>query len=352
MENIYQISLLILALLFGSFTNVLIHRIPRKVSVIEPGSRCPHCYHPLRFWENIPIISYILLWGKCSQCHNAIGIQYPIVEIAIMLIAAPFTYEPIHLAYYIFLLIIISITVALGVIDYYHQELPLKLSYALITLALIFQTIYCNHEYRPLESFNQLPQPLAYLCTGLVFLGIAFFFLDSFTHFTNKIYFREQALKVSPIALGLRINFLHKYIDWVYLSIYGLLAYSMLQEPSSINYIFLVIGASYFGHEVLTDFFFQSSDSKQDLNSETHYKTIFGGGDTAMFAYIAVFMGIKKAFLILLSSFYIAFIVLIIKKIYRVLKNNTQSTSQKPNEYIALGPALAIAFITAMMFFR
>jgi prepilin signal peptidase PulO-like enzyme (type II secretory pathway) len=342
---------LILALLFGSFANVLIHRIPRKISIIEPGSRCPHCYHSLHFWENIPLLSYILLLGKCSQCHNAIGVQYPLVELITMLAAFPFTFSVHNIAHYVFLLLMISITVALGIIDYHHRELPLKLSYALITLTLVFQSIYGNYQYLPINAFAHLPQALAYLCTGLVFVGIAFFFLDSFVHFANKFYFKEEALQISPIALGLRIGFLHKHIEWVYFLIYSLLSYCMINQLDYINYIFLIIGASYFGHEVLVDFLFANSDPAENNISESKYKTIFGGGDTAMFAYMAVFFGIKKAFLVLLSSFYLAFIILICKKIYYSLKRIDRDNTRTPEEYIALGPALAIAFITAMIFF-
>jgi leader peptidase (prepilin peptidase)/N-methyltransferase len=64
----------------GSFLNVCIYRIPRNESIIFPGSRCPSCNNPVRPWDNIPIISYIFLGGKCRHCRKSISPRYPLVE--------------------------------------------------------------------------------------------------------------------------------------------------------------------------------------------------------------------------------------------------------------------------------
>lgn len=68
-------------LLLGSFNNVLIHRLPRGESVAWPGSRCPACGHPLGWWENIPLVSFALLRGRCSSCNVRISWRYPVVEL-------------------------------------------------------------------------------------------------------------------------------------------------------------------------------------------------------------------------------------------------------------------------------
>lgn len=73
--------LVIPGVILGSFLNVLIYRLPRGESIITPQSRCPACSHRLRPWENIPVLSYLFLQGKCSQCHTHIPIRYLIVEI-------------------------------------------------------------------------------------------------------------------------------------------------------------------------------------------------------------------------------------------------------------------------------
>lgn len=70
----------VLGSIFGSLFNVLIYRLPRGESAVYPNSRCPHCGHHIKPYENIPILSYIFLKGKCSACKNKISIRYPIVE--------------------------------------------------------------------------------------------------------------------------------------------------------------------------------------------------------------------------------------------------------------------------------
>ena len=67
-------------LCIGSFLNVCIWRIPNGMSLISPPSHCPKCDHPIRAWENIPVISWLCLRGKCSGCKQPISIRYPLVE--------------------------------------------------------------------------------------------------------------------------------------------------------------------------------------------------------------------------------------------------------------------------------
>ena len=64
---------------FGSLYNVVIHRLPVKESIIRPGSHCPHCKHPISFHDNVPLLSYLMLWGKCRYCRERISPRYPFV---------------------------------------------------------------------------------------------------------------------------------------------------------------------------------------------------------------------------------------------------------------------------------
>ncbi len=68
-------------LLFGSFLNVCIYRMPRDLSVVYPGSACPKCESPIRFYDNIPVLSWLLLLGRCRKCKAAISPRYMIVEL-------------------------------------------------------------------------------------------------------------------------------------------------------------------------------------------------------------------------------------------------------------------------------
>lgn len=67
-------------LLIGSFLNVCIHRLPLKQSIVFPASRCPHCGHELPWYENVPVLSYAALRGRCSSCRASISMRYPIIE--------------------------------------------------------------------------------------------------------------------------------------------------------------------------------------------------------------------------------------------------------------------------------
>lgn len=75
-------AILVLGLLAGSFLNVCIHRLPRGISVVRPRSRCPHCGHAIAAWENIPILGYLFLGGRCRGCRAPISARYPLVEAA------------------------------------------------------------------------------------------------------------------------------------------------------------------------------------------------------------------------------------------------------------------------------
>ena len=65
----------------GSFLNVCIFRLPAETSIVKPSSQCPYCHHPIRYCDNIPLISFIILRGKCRDCGGKISWRYPLVEL-------------------------------------------------------------------------------------------------------------------------------------------------------------------------------------------------------------------------------------------------------------------------------
>jgi leader peptidase (prepilin peptidase)/N-methyltransferase len=79
---LWEWSALVLGLVVGSFANVCIHRLPRRESVGRPPSRCPQCGARIRPWDNVPVLSYLVLRGRCRRCRAPISARYPLVEAA------------------------------------------------------------------------------------------------------------------------------------------------------------------------------------------------------------------------------------------------------------------------------
>lgn len=126
------VVIFIIGLLFGSFFNVVIWRTPRNESIISPPSHCPKCNKKIAWWENIPVISYLLLQGKCSKCKEKISIIYPLIELTTGLIAfvfwfiiRPTSFSPWweYIAAYAKLFSIICI-IPIIVIDLKHLIIP------------------------------------------------------------------------------------------------------------------------------------------------------------------------------------------------------------------------------------
>jgi leader peptidase (prepilin peptidase)/N-methyltransferase len=81
MDVIIQAAAFLMGLVIGSFLNVVIARLPRGESIVSPPSRCPRCKKRIQPWDNIPVLSYILLRGRCRSCKRAISWRYPLVEL-------------------------------------------------------------------------------------------------------------------------------------------------------------------------------------------------------------------------------------------------------------------------------
>jgi leader peptidase (prepilin peptidase)/N-methyltransferase len=82
-EEVYGLLGFFIGLLFGSFLNVCISRLPRHQSVVHPRSHCPICQHPIRWYDNIPILSFLLLRARCRDCGAKIQLRYPLAELGV-----------------------------------------------------------------------------------------------------------------------------------------------------------------------------------------------------------------------------------------------------------------------------
>jgi leader peptidase (prepilin peptidase)/N-methyltransferase len=114
----------VLGLLIGSFLNVVIHRVPAGLSLVSPGSACPACEHPVRPRDNVPVVSWLLLRGRCRDCDAPISPRYPMVELATGLLFALTGWKFGATPYTAAALVLMAAGVALFLIDLDHLRLP------------------------------------------------------------------------------------------------------------------------------------------------------------------------------------------------------------------------------------
>jgi leader peptidase (prepilin peptidase) / N-methyltransferase len=128
----------IVGLIVGSFLNVCIYRVPRRESIAWPSSRCPRCGTPIRWADNIPVISWLLLRGRCRHCRTVISLRYPIVEIAtaLMMVTVVWLTPPGPLL--VTRLVFSAILLVLFLIDLEHQILPNVITLPGIAAGLLF----------------------------------------------------------------------------------------------------------------------------------------------------------------------------------------------------------------------
>lgn len=164
-----MISLVIIyGLIIGSFLNVCIYRIPRDESVVFKPSHCIKCNKKICFYDNIPVVSYLILKGKCRNCGERLSIEYPIVELLnASIYVILFKYYSLSINF-LFLSSIMSILIVVSFIDFKSMIIPDKLIITIIVFEILHKTIllYLGYEVYLLNSI------LAAILSGSLFLMI------------------------------------------------------------------------------------------------------------------------------------------------------------------------------------
>ena len=137
-------------LAWGSFLNVVIFRIPREMSLLKPPSTCPNCGKGIKPYDNIPVLSYLILGGKCRHCGFGIPLSYFLVE---LLTPAVFLLLYAHYGRtagipFIASCLFASAMIVLGFIDYYHQILPDEITLPGLVLALGYGLVRQDMSFR------------------------------------------------------------------------------------------------------------------------------------------------------------------------------------------------------------
>jgi leader peptidase (prepilin peptidase)/N-methyltransferase len=126
----------------GSFLNVCIHRIPQGKSIVTPSSHCPFCKTPIRFYDNIPLVSFIYLWGRCRACHATISLRYPLVEFLMgffsLILLWRYGISTLYLIYFVFF----ATLTLVSFIDLPHRIIPDMISLPGIVVGLVISLLH------------------------------------------------------------------------------------------------------------------------------------------------------------------------------------------------------------------
>ncbi len=237
----------LIGLVFGSFLNVLIHRLPLAISLFKPlGSSCPHCNNRIKWYENIPILSYLFLKAKCSNCSEPISIIYPIVEITTAIVTL-LIYMNFWLNWEMILTIALFYTlIVLSFIDLKYKAVPDYLLIIVVIMSIILGNfinilIFCggfvllefaitfyiqnvkakitkNKELENQRALGEGDMPIAGVIGGLlgIHLGISAIFLAALLALLPSIYnlFSKKEIETAFIpflSLGLFITFITEF---------------------------------------------------------------------------------------------------------------------------------------------
>ncbi len=141
-EIVGYIFVLVFGAIIGSFLNVVIHRVPLEKSIVFPNSACPNCKSVIKSYDNIPILSWLILGGKCRNCKNPIAWRYPAVELLTGVLFLLVAWQIGFNWYLPICLIFVSAVISLIFIDSEHMILPDVITYPLLIFALIARIIF------------------------------------------------------------------------------------------------------------------------------------------------------------------------------------------------------------------
>ena len=159
--------IILLGLTFGSFSNVLINRLPLGISIITP-SQCPQCNANIKFYDNIPIIAYLFLKAQSRCCQKKISAQYPLIEIIVALLALlSFSYYGVSIATAMIFLLSTSLVI-LFMTDFKEYIIPNSITYPLAAIGLFLSLL----ELNPLGTFR-LDSLMGGALSGLLFFIIS-----------------------------------------------------------------------------------------------------------------------------------------------------------------------------------
>lgn len=179
MDTFISLYLFIFGLIIGSFLNVVILRLPQKKDIVKTRSACPKCGYQLKWYHNVPVISFLVLRGKCAFCGERISWRYPLIELLTGLVAfwlAPNSLSPDSIAQFFFYFTVACIFICHFMIDIDHHLLLDSLNLYLLAVFLSFAIFHFHWQYWVLGGVIGFGAPLLvtwlfYKLRGQVGLG-------------------------------------------------------------------------------------------------------------------------------------------------------------------------------------
>jgi len=234
MEVLIYIMIFILGSCLGSFFACIGYRIPNKISTIKPGSFCPNCKKPLKWYMNIPLFSYIFLRGKCAYCKKKINITYFIIELFTgLMYLLSYIYFSLSLEFFIMIIIISALSVIIVTdFNYYY------ISDRVIIISLILELVVYIY-YLSIKEIGY------YLLSGIVL----FLIMLTIKFFGDKIFKRESlgGGDVKLVALiGMSLGIINAITSLIISSVLALISSLVLMKKNEEKLIpfgpFLLIG--------------------------------------------------------------------------------------------------------------
>ena len=221
-KNHILLLIFVFGILIGSFLNACIYRIPRNISIIQPRSFCIHCGKQLKWWQNLPLVSFILLHGKCFYCKQKISCQYPLVEIGAGTLSIILFYKFTAIDSLIFFLVFSYFLLVISIIDAVFYKIPNKILLHLLLIGLTLNLLY-----------NIIPWDMAIIG----FLASGFFLIIIRT--LGYLILKKETLGIGDIKFAFVVGFFLGFTNFLMALLVGsvmAIMVSIFLYPSSGNF--------------------------------------------------------------------------------------------------------------------
>ena len=335
----------IVGLVIGSFLNVVILRTVSNESIVFPGSKCPKCQNPLKWYHNIPLISYILLGGKCAFCNEKISIQYPIVEFFTGLIFVVFGYlylntifntnesTPILLIMFLISVTASSLFIVISGTDFKEMQVSEVHLFLLIGLGLLYSIIIGGFAFWGdfkfgLSNWSLLFTPILYTLASIV---IAFVFMEILRRICNFI------MKTDTFGDG--DSFIFSGVAGVITSLFGASDFKYVFSMLAVLFLLSVIISVCFSFPLYLVKLIKAKNWKLicEISLFIIYSVIYFYGESAGWFENLILLSICTMIFLILG-------VILCVELLKGIKNNNQNGFQIP-----FGPSLTLSGLVALL---